>query len=344
MNFEPRAADFSLAHVNHQLPSVTVIIAARDGQADIKAVAAALKLDYPPELKQIFVAYGNQPSRQRNTAIHAARGELIYFLDDDSVPPKDNLLYVADHFSTEKVKLVGGPNLCPKNAKPWEKMLELVLGSWVAFGPSRARYKRVGKKWRKAGEKELILCNLIVRRKTLLEHGGFNEGLYPNEENALIDNIQKQGGWARYDPKFIVERSPRQDRESFIKMLKTYGRGRAEQFRLNPTFGSVLNFVPPLFCVYLLALIVLELLPLGNSFRPLKLWATAPLAVYIMAIILQTLALIPAGGIRLSLRAMPWLVATHIFYGYGFFRGWFTELNRDGTRPAGEIKLETIQP
>ena len=27
----------------------------------------------------------------------------------------------------------------------------------------------------------------------------------------------------------------------------TYGRGRAEQFRLHPTPGSALNFVPPLF-------------------------------------------------------------------------------------------------
>jgi succinoglycan biosynthesis protein ExoA len=329
--------------VSDSLPSVTVIIAARRDQSEILAVAAARKLDYPPELLEIIVARGNQPSRQRNIAIDEARGELIYFLDDDSVPPPSNLRHAVTRFSKDEVKLLGGPNLCPPDASSWEKMLELVLGSWVAFGPSCARYRRVGK-LRPSSEKELILCNLIVRRASLLKFGGFNEGLYPNEENALMDDIQRDGGLALYDPEFIVERSPRQDRKSFIKMLKTYGRGRAEQFRLNPTFGSALNFVPPLFCVYLLAVIILELLPLGNSFAPLKLYATAPLAVYIVAIILQTLALIPEGGMMRSFLAMPWLVATHFFYGFGFWRGLFTKLNRGGNKPSVQVVLEKIQP
>jgi len=330
--------------VNRPLPSVTVIIAARPNQAEILAVAAARKLDYPPELLEIFIARGNQPSVQRNTALRAARGALIYFLDDDSVPPSGNLHQAANHFlRNEVIKLVGGPNLCPPDASPPEKKFALVLGSWLAFGPSRARYRRVGA-LRESGEKELILCNLIARREALLELGGFNEGLYPNEENALMDDIQKAGGKALYDPEFIVWRRPRQDSKSFIKMLRTYGRGRAEQFRVNPTLGSALNFVPPLFCGYLLALIVLELLPLGNSFATLKLYAAAPLVVYVAAIILQTLALMPAGGIGRSLLSMPWLVASHVFYGLGFWRGLFTTFNRGGNKPAVEVVLEKIQP
>ena len=133
----------------------------------------------------------------------------------------------------------------------------------------------------------------------MLELGGFNEKLYPNEENALMDDIQNSGGRLLYDPELFVHRRPRSTLKSFVKMLMTYGRGRAEQFRLNPTFGSALNFVPPLFCVYLLALIILELLPLEN--HPLKFFAAMPLAVYFVAIILQTLALMPAGGIVRSL-------------------------------------------
>ena len=270
--------------VNNRLPSATVIIAARPGQSDIKAVVAARRLDYPPELLEIIVARGKQPSVQRNTALRTARGELIYFLDDDSVPPLDNLRRAASHFSDAKVQMVGGPNLCPPDAPMLEQVFALVLGSWIAFGPSRARYTRVGK-LRDTGEKELILCNLIARRETLLELGGFNEKLYPNEENALMDDIQKRGGRLLYDPQFFVHRRPRGTLKAFVKMLMTYGRGRAEQFRLNPTFGSALNFVPPLFCVYLLALIVLEILPLGNSFVTFKIFAAAPLGVYVLAVI-----------------------------------------------------------
>jgi succinoglycan biosynthesis protein ExoA len=326
--------------VNNRLPTATIIIAARPDQADIQAVVAARQFDYPPELLDIIVARGKQPSVQRNTALRAARGELVYFLDDDSVVPSGNLRRAAKYFSDATVQMAGGPNLCPPEAPSLEQVFALVLGSWIAFGPSRARYAPFGT-LRDSSEKELILCNLIARRETLLGFGGFNEALYPNEENALMDDIQKRGGRLLYDPEFFVHRRPRGTLKAFVKMLMTYGRGRAEQFRLNPTFGSALNFVPPLFCVYLPALIILELLPLEN--HPLKFFVAMPLAVYFAAIILQTLALMPAGGIVRSLLAMPLLMASHIFYGLGFWRGLFTKLETGSERPPPSVTLENIK-
>ncbi len=66
--------------MSQNLPSVTVLIAARPGQADVKAVTASRALDYPPEKLEILVARGKQPSAQRNAGMKAARGDLIYFL------------------------------------------------------------------------------------------------------------------------------------------------------------------------------------------------------------------------------------------------------------------------
>jgi succinoglycan biosynthesis protein ExoA len=327
--------------VNYRLPTTTIIIAARPDQADIQAVAAARQLDYPPELLDIIVARGKQPSVQRNTALRAARGELVYFLDDDSVAPSGNLRRAAAHFSDATVQMAGGPNLCPPDAPSLEQVFALVLGSWIAFGPSRARYAPVGA-LRDSSEKELILCNLIARRETLLALGGFNEKLYPNEENALMDDIHKNGGRLLYDPEFFVHRRPRSTLKTFVKMLMTYGRGRAEQFRLNPTFGSALNFVPPIFCVYLPALIIFELLPLEN--HPLKFFAAAPLGVYFAAIILQTLVLMMSGGTVRGLLAMPLLMASHLFYGLGFWRGLFTQLRTGDNTATVPVTLEKIHP
>ena len=314
-------------------PYVTVIVPTRPGQAEIPAVTAARALDYPRDRLEILVARGKQPAVQRNAALQAARGELIYFLDDDAIAAPANLRRALEHFANPQVKVLGGPNLCPASAPLLEQIFAVVLASWLAFGPSRARYDRVGTA-RPSGEKELILCNMMARRAALLELGGFDEALYPNEENALMDELQKRGAVLLYDPQFIVERRPRPSLQAFIKMLFTYGRGRAEQFRRHPTPGSALNFVPPLFCLYLVAA-PLAALALGPV-------VFAPLALYALVVLLQTLALMPGKGIPRSALASPLLVASHVFYGIGFWRGLTTKLNAGTNAPKAPVTLEAM--
>ena len=321
--------------MNENVPSITVLIAARPGQAEIQAVAASSALDYPADKLEIIVARGKQPSAQRNAALKAARGDLIYFLGHDSAPEPGNLHRAVTHFSDPKVQMVGGPNLCPCDAPPLEQVFALVLASWLAFGPSRARYAAIGQV-RATSEKELILCNLLARRQAMLELGGFNEALYPNEENALMDDLQKRGGKLIYDPQLIVHRRPRSSLRSFARMLMTYGRGRAEQFRLHPTPGSALNFVPPLFCLYLLALpLLLTLTPIGKA-------GLVPLAFYALAVLAQAVVLATGGQVFQSIAAIPLVVLTHILYGLGFWRGLFTALKQKGQQPPPPVVLETI--
>jgi len=318
--------------VNDFLPSVTVLIAARPDQADIQAVTAGKQLDYPREKLEIIVARGKQPSIQRNAGMREARGDIIYFLDDDSVPPAENLKRVAAAFADAKVEMIGGPNLCPADAPMLEQVFALVHASWLAFGPSRARYAKVGG-LRESSEKELILCNLAARRGAMLELGGFNELLYPNEENALMDELQKRGKLL-YDPEMFVFRRPRKTLKSFVKMLLNYGRGRAEQFRLHPTARSAPNFVPPLFCLYLLSILPLWLV--------VGVWSMAPLAFYFCAVLLQAVVLIPQGGVFKSICAIPLMVLTHIIYGAGFVKGLFTQLKDMPGRPKTEVVLERV--
>jgi succinoglycan biosynthesis protein ExoA len=160
--------------------------------------------------------------------------------------------------------------------------------------------------------------------------GGFDESLYPNEENALMDELQKRGSLLLYDPDFLVHRRPRPTLKAFVKMLFNYGRGRAEQFRLHPTPGSALNFVPPLFCLYLV---------LGPWFGLLGL---VPLAFYGLAVLGQTLVSAASKGFIKAVLALPLVVLTHICYGLGFWRGLFTGVQRGKRNTNIEVALEKV--
>lgn len=309
-------------------PAVTVVIPARMGQASLDAVDAALALDSPSGSIEILIARGSQPSVQRNLAVRQARAELIYFLDDDSRPARDNLRRAWAHFEQPEVLMVGGPTLCPREA-PWiEHVFQAVMGSLLAFGPSYARYRPVG--WsRPSSEKELILCNLMVRKSAFLAAGGFDEALYPNEENALMDALQAQGGVLWYDPAFVIHRRPRPTLTAFTRMLFTYGRGRAEQFRLHPTAGSILNFAPPLFLLYALAT---PWLPGGLT------WAWT---IYALALIVEA-ALHPGLSLVQRLSLMPLILLSHLSYGAGFWRGLFTALGRGPAAAPVHVELERV--
>ncbi len=309
--------------------SVTVVIPARVGQAELGAVTAALELDPIAGSIEILVARGRQPSVQRNLAVRQAQADLIYFLDDDSRPARDNLRRVLAHFQRPEVVMVGGPTLCPPEA-PWlEHLFQAVMGSLLAFGPSRARYRPVGRS-RPSSEKELILCNLAARKGAFLAAGGLDEALYPNEENALMDTLQAQGGILWYDPELVIHRRPRPTLAAFTRMLFTYGRGRAEQFRLHPTSGSILNFAPPLFVLFVLAT---PWLPAGLAW----LWGG-----YVLALILEA-ALHPGLSLGQRLLLMPLICLSHVGYGAGFWRGLFTRLRRGAAPVPVQVELERIQ-
>lgn len=321
---------------------MTIIIPARPGEGRIQALEAVRALDYPRAGLEMIVARGKQPSVQRNAAIKAAHGELIFFLDDDARPAPESLRRAVAHFDSAEVKMAGGPNLCPKDA-PWiEQLFAVVLSSW-AMGPSRARYAQVGEA-RQSSEKELILCNLVARRDTMTELGGFDESLYPNEENALMDDIQKRGGKLIYDPNVVVERRPRPTLQAFAKMMLTYGRGRAEQFRLHPSFGSALNLIPALFCLYLAVWPLIASLN-SNVARHrdiMVLIGTLPLAFYLLMLLVNALISVRQHSFVRSMAALPLVVLTHVLYGLGFWRGLFTKL-RKGARPQVEVVLERVR-
>ena len=323
-------------------PRITVIIAAREGQTPRRALDGLSGCRLPRNCFEVLLASGCQPSRQRNLAAKEAKGEILYFLDDDSMVCPSTLDRLLKTFAKRDAAAVGGPSLCPKDAPPLQRIFAALMGSWLVFGPSCARYRQAGRE-RATTEKELILCNLAVRRSEFERLGGLDESLYPNEENAFLDRLARKGGALWHDPDLAVYRYPRGTIASFLLMFFRYGRGRGEQTRRHPSRGSILNFVPALFALWLAALAG-WCAASSNWADPWRSPFAWPLWPYVALLACLSLKIARSLGIAAGALAAPLAVLAHGAYGIGLWKGLFfpaaKRSNADGEIGIARVDLD----
>ncbi len=238
-----------------RLLTIAIIIPVRPGLQP-QALDALAAVDCPPDQLEILVVEGTNPSRQRNEAVQQAQSEIVYFLDDDSLPVADLVARLERHFADERVVAVGGPSLTPPQDSVLQQAFGCALATPLGAGGVCNRYRSSGTV-RQTTERELILCNLAFRRDAFLAAGGLDERLYPNEENELLDRLQRQGKILLHDPQLVVVRSQRPSLAAFAYQMFRYGRGRAQQTRLAGMSG-LMPLVPLFFVLYLLALPLLR--------------------------------------------------------------------------------------
>lgn len=230
------------------LPNVSVIVPVKPG-GEVKALERLRVVDYPVERLEVLVAEGRCPSRQRNLAASGAAGEILYFLDDDSMVSPGFLRRAARHFVNSDVAAVGGPSLTPPTDTRFQRAVGIALASLFGGGGARNRYRKDGSA-RATDERELILCNLAFRKSVFLGMGGLDERLYPNEENELMDRIVAAEHLLVHDPELAVLRSQRPTLKAVFRQFFGYGRGRGEQTRIGGV-RSLVDFLPSLFLLYL---------------------------------------------------------------------------------------------
>jgi succinoglycan biosynthesis protein ExoA len=258
---------------------------------------------------EILVAEGCSPSRQRNAAAGEAKGEIIYFLDDDSIVSPDCLTICAEIMADPGVAVAGGPSLTPPNDSLLQQLFGCALSSLLGAGAVRNRYRSSGVT-RITTDKELILCNLAIRRKVFIDSGGFDERLYPNEENELLDRIAAREMKLVHAPEMAVQRSQRRTLKLFVRQMFAYGRGRAQQTLIAGP-GTIIGFAPLLFLLYLV------LLP----FLPNSLLSLAPLCAYLALVLGFSVAAVIASGALSRLLLIPLYPLMHLSNGWGLLYG-----------------------
>jgi len=305
----PKALDALLASLRAQVdaPPFEVLVC---GTTD-SDVAHHVRNHFPEA--KIGLASSVWLGGARNFLLPAARGQWLYFLDDDVVTGPHVLRTLADLSDLHPdVGVFGGPNDTPPDSTRFQVTQGAVLGSIAGSGPARRRYTK--HRSARAHERDLILCNLAVKREVMVP---FNTSLSGGEENGVLAQLARSGVPMRYEPNLAVYHDRRPDLGTFTRQMHKYGFGRGQVLVRDLRTMRPLYLVPPVLVAYLAVLPVLAWI---------SLWALLPLAVY--------LAWIAAGALKVAIGyhdARPTAFALsivllpiiHLAYGAGVLRGIF---------------------
>lgn len=204
---------------------------------------------------EIIVGEGDNPSEQRNRLAEISSSEWILFLDDDSKPAADFFETYCKLIETHSDMVIsGGPSVLLEEKSVLSRLSLCFFTSSFGIGPFKSRYMPFGKT-RRASEKDLISCNLLVKRDFFLSIGGFHKELHPNEENEFLKKSKEAKIY--YEPDAIVYRKPRSTFLKFLWQMYRYGEGRAKHIHFRNSKTDFLFLLPPFFLVYIFCTIFL---------------------------------------------------------------------------------------
>lgn len=207
---------------------ISVIMPVAPRCSSARAIRALVR-GVPRGMKvELLTVTGLQPSRQRNMAAQEAYGDFLYFLDHDSEVEAGTMEKLAKSIQQDGVAVSGGPNLAGQPEGRMEELYGRIFASPIGSPLVSSRYRGEGGV-RTAGERDLILCNLMVRREIFLEMGGFDPRLYPNEENEFLNRLADRGGRAIFRPDAPVRKPRKYTLPGFAWESFRNGNGRMQQ-------------------------------------------------------------------------------------------------------------------
>ncbi len=268
-------------------------------------------LELPPQKFSLCVIPTGQirPAEKRNLGIAAATGDIVAFIDDDTIPTPGWLVNAVKYFSNPTVGATGGPGIDARTDTRLARLGGRVYANRLVSGSYIYRY--ISNRVRDVDD--LPSCNLLVRAALLREFGGFRTDFWPGEDTLLCLAIRNRGLRIVYDPWAIVEHHRRELFAPHLRQVGRYAMHRgyfAKRFPQNSLYISYL--IPSLFLIGLLA---------GPFLSLLHPWLARTYATVVSVYLLLTLA----GTFHRtpSTWFLTWfgVIATHLVYGFRFLQG-----------------------
>jgi GT2 family glycosyltransferase len=201
-----------------------------DGSTDGSAEALAHLLPLFPF--QVITQPNCGLATARNTCLEHAKGELIYFLDDDLVPAEGTVLRHRHALRDQRAQMVLGPCLIP----PGLAAPDLTRRWW-------------DQRYRELAEKEVIdrfdrfsIANCSGLTEKFRSVGGFDAGFvgYGLEDHEIGLRLMKAGVFERYDEQAVAWHYNTADRHLAVARNRETGRNAVRLLKTHPDAAAVL--------------------------------------------------------------------------------------------------------
>lgn len=252
------------------------------------------------------------PAHKRHLGAKEANGEILSFLDDDTYAEIDWLANAIRAFDFTKVSVLGGPAVNAPDDNFFQKVSGLVYSSVLVSGNYSYRYI-VGPV---CEVNDYPSCNLLVRKNTYFEAGGFDSTYWPGEDTIFCQNLIDNGEKILYSPEVLVYHHRRHIFKGHFKQLSSYAWHRGYFVRhLGGNSLSLSYFIPSLLLIYEISLPLLFFVPLPLLAKTLYL---APFAFYLFCVFVSsTVTMSVPYGFMKGLG----IILSHASYGFNFIRG-----------------------
>ena len=330
-----------VAAAETRLPSVSVLIPARNAEATIAAALdSALSQDYTGAVEVIVADGSDTPATSElirrqypsvrlvpnpeqvigagiNAALRASSGEIIVRCDAHTTLPPGYI-----HRAVETLRRTGAANVGGRQHPVGTTFFErtVALAMTTPLGAGDARHRLGGAE----GATDTVFLG-VFRRDALEAVGGVDASLVRNQDYELSYRLRKCGETVWFDPQLIVHYRPRGSLRRLARQYFDYGRWKRVVVRRHPASVRARHLATP--CL-VLGLAASGFLALAGA--PWAAAAAVPLA-YALALAAGALAV----GLRrrepAALLLPPVLATMHLSWGAGFF---FPPRDRTGRRQA----------
>lgn len=239
------------------------------------------------------------PGSARNTGADMAVGEMLVFLDSDTVLPADYLQRLDTALITMPADVWGGPDRSSDDFTVIQCAIDYSMTSFFTTGGIRGGEKSMDTFYPRS-------FNMGVRKDAYRAVGGFRVGMRYGEDLDLSMRLMEHGYRSALYPDVWLYHKRRTDFGQFFRQVYHSGRARIALNRLHPGTLKSVHYLPALFVIFT----VLSVLgaPFGGLF---------PHVLYALLIIMDV-CVRRGGSMDLALYAVVAAYVQLTGYGVGF--------------------------